>query len=331
MTRRFSVRAALAIFAAALACFASGVCAQAKSTLVWGTSQAPRHLNPAVQSGIATMMPGAQIFASPLRFDDKWNAQPYLAESWSFQDDGLSLLLKLVPNATFRPAGDLGGRRVLDHDHQANHRSRRCSRRWTGWTRPSAGGGDPHGENNAPVGSGYKFVEFRPGDIIWTRPGSSSGTPALRRVIFRIFRIRRAPARSGGGDPLRPVLVGPRLARRWRSRDFDHHKGAGHRAINWLAFSAKPFDDARIRQAVSFAVDSSSPEAACRPHQIATARSRRVPFYTGVGTYSEPRAGGKLLERPVSEGCERHALRGGGGLPSGQQRQQRTCGISRRS
>ena len=97
MTRRFSVRAALAIFAAALACFASGVCAQAKSTLVWGTSQAPRHLNPAVQSGIATMMPGAQIFASPLRFDDKWNAQPYLAESWSFQDDGLSLLLKLVP------------------------------------------------------------------------------------------------------------------------------------------------------------------------------------------------------------------------------------------
>ena len=55
-------------------------------TLIWGTTQAPRHLNPAVQSGIATMMPGAQLFASPLRFDDKWNAQPYLAESWSFQD-----------------------------------------------------------------------------------------------------------------------------------------------------------------------------------------------------------------------------------------------------
>jgi peptide/nickel transport system substrate-binding protein len=46
-------------------------------------------------------MPAAQIFASPLRYDADWNPQPYLAQSWSFQDDGKSLLLKLVPNATF--------------------------------------------------------------------------------------------------------------------------------------------------------------------------------------------------------------------------------------
>ncbi|MCH2298603.1 MAG: ABC transporter substrate-binding protein, partial [SAR324 cluster bacterium] len=50
----------------------------------------PRQLNPAVQSGSDTGAPGAQLFATPLRFDENWNPQPYLAESWSISDDGLS-------------------------------------------------------------------------------------------------------------------------------------------------------------------------------------------------------------------------------------------------
>ena len=69
--------------------------------LVIGTSQVPRHFNGAVQSGIATAMVSTQVFASPLRFDDKWNPQPYLAKSWSVAPDGLSVTLKLVENATF--------------------------------------------------------------------------------------------------------------------------------------------------------------------------------------------------------------------------------------
>lgn len=52
-------------------------------TLVIGSTQAPRHLNGAVQSGLATALPSTQLFASPLRFDDKWNPQPYLAEKWT--------------------------------------------------------------------------------------------------------------------------------------------------------------------------------------------------------------------------------------------------------
>ena len=36
----------------------------------------PRHLNPAVQSGIWTGQPGAQLFATPLRFDESsWHAR----------------------------------------------------------------------------------------------------------------------------------------------------------------------------------------------------------------------------------------------------------------
>ncbi len=70
-------------------------------TLVVGSTQVPRHLNGGVQSGIATAVPSTQIFASPLRFDDKWNPQPYLAETWKLADDGKSLTLNLRKNAVF--------------------------------------------------------------------------------------------------------------------------------------------------------------------------------------------------------------------------------------
>jgi peptide/nickel transport system substrate-binding protein len=69
-------------------------------TLVVGSPAILRHLNHAIQAAPVNQV-GAQIFASPLRFDKDWNPQPYLAESWTFQDDGKSLLLRLVPNATF--------------------------------------------------------------------------------------------------------------------------------------------------------------------------------------------------------------------------------------
>ena len=70
-------------------------------TVVIATTQAPRHFNGAVQSGLATALPSTQIFASPLRYDDNWNPKPYLAESWQTAPDGLSITLKLVKNAVF--------------------------------------------------------------------------------------------------------------------------------------------------------------------------------------------------------------------------------------
>jgi peptide/nickel transport system substrate-binding protein len=75
--------------------------AQKGGSLVLVSTQSPRHLNPAVQSGAATGVPGAQIFASPLLFDADWKPHPYLAESWKAAEDGLSLTLNLVKNAKF--------------------------------------------------------------------------------------------------------------------------------------------------------------------------------------------------------------------------------------
>ncbi|AXC51058.1 ABC transporter substrate-binding protein [Paracoccus suum] len=74
---------------------------QTGGTLVVASLQKPRHLNPAVQSGIATAVPGAQIFATPLRFGADFTPQPYLAESWSFSEDQKVLTLKLRQGAVF--------------------------------------------------------------------------------------------------------------------------------------------------------------------------------------------------------------------------------------
>lgn len=61
----------------------------------------PRHFNSALISGSATAIIATQIFASPLRYDENWNPQPYLAKNWEVANDGLSVTLRLVEGATF--------------------------------------------------------------------------------------------------------------------------------------------------------------------------------------------------------------------------------------
>ena len=70
-------------------------------TLVVGSTHVARHLNGAVQSGIATAMPSTQLFASPVRFDADWKPHPYLAESWELSADGKTLTLHLRKDALF--------------------------------------------------------------------------------------------------------------------------------------------------------------------------------------------------------------------------------------
>ncbi|MEY4364016.1 MAG: hypothetical protein RLZZ24_1368 [Pseudomonadota bacterium] len=99
--KRFISSTALALVALALPWQAQAQEPKRGGTLVVGTTQTPRHLNGAVQSGIATAMPSTQLFASPLRFDDQWKPQPYLAERWTLAEDGKSLTLYLRKGAVF--------------------------------------------------------------------------------------------------------------------------------------------------------------------------------------------------------------------------------------
>lgn len=70
-------------------------------TLVIASSQVPRTLNGAVQSGYATALPGTQLNAGLLLYTDSFEPQPYLAESWEVSDDGLHVTVHLVDGAVF--------------------------------------------------------------------------------------------------------------------------------------------------------------------------------------------------------------------------------------
>lgn len=59
------------------------------------------HFNSNIASGTPTGIPAVQLHAALLRIDKDWNPQPYLAESWSISDDGLSVTVNLRKNAVF--------------------------------------------------------------------------------------------------------------------------------------------------------------------------------------------------------------------------------------
>jgi peptide/nickel transport system substrate-binding protein len=233
--RTLCAATAAAGIAAALAALAPAAHAQgAANTLVIGMGATPRHLNSAVQSGTATGIPAAQIFASPLRFDKDWTPQPYLAETWTFQDDGKSLLLKLVPNATFHD-----GKPITSEDVafsimtiKANHPFQSMFEPVERVDTPSpqiaiirlksphpaillalsppfcpiipkhvfGDGQDPktHPRNANPVGSGpYKVVEFKPREAIVLEkyPGFfMKDRPKFDRLIIRIIPDTAAQA-----------------------------------------------------------------------------------------------------------------------------------------
>lgn len=101
LTRRTLLAGAAAIAALAMPLTLSAQEIQTGGTLVMASLQKPRHLNAAVQSGIATAVPAAQIFATLLRYGETFEPEPYLAESWEYGDDSKTLTLKLREGATF--------------------------------------------------------------------------------------------------------------------------------------------------------------------------------------------------------------------------------------
>ena len=274
---------------------------QAPSTLVVGMTQTPRHLNSAVQSGVATGIPAAQIFASPLRFDSDWNPQPYLAESWSFQDDGRSLLLRLVPGATFHD-----GKPITSEDVafsimtiKANHPFQSMFAPVERVDTPAPniavirlsaphpaillalsppfcpiipkhvfGDGQSmptHPRNASPVGSGpYKVVEFNPREAIVLEKHAGffiKDRPKFDRLIFRLIPDTAAQALALERGEI-DLMFGPTLSQfnqlsKSPNVVVSRKGGEAIGPIGWLAFNLKrkPFDDVRVRQAISYAID----------------------------------------------------------------------------
>lgn len=197
-------------------------------TLVIASTQVPRHLNGAVQSGIATAVPSTQIFASPLRYDENWEPQPYLAKSWEVADDGLSVTLHLVENATFHDGSPVTSEDVAFSimTTKANHPFKSMFAPVEAIDTPDAhtavirlskphpalllalspalapvlpkklfdNGEDPKSNsfNSKPVGSGpFMLKEFTPGEAIVLEKNPNfflEGRPKLDEIIIRIIK-----------------------------------------------------------------------------------------------------------------------------------------------
>lgn len=195
-------------------------------TLVIASTQTPRHLNGAVQSGIATAVPSTQIFASLLRYDDGWDPQPYLAQSWEVSDDGLTVTFNLVDNARFHDGQPVTSEDVAfsimtikeKHPFQtmfAPVETIETPDPLTAVFRLSQphpalllalspalapilpkhvyGDGQDvaaHPANNAPVGSGpFKLREFSPGEAIVLEKNTDffiEGRPHLDEIVIRL-------------------------------------------------------------------------------------------------------------------------------------------------
>lgn len=200
----------------------------AEGTLVIASTQTPRHLNGAVQSGTATAVPSTQIFASLLRYDSGWDPQPYLAKSWETSADGLTVTFNLVDNATFHD-----GKPVTSEDVafsimtiKQNHPFQSMFAPVEAVETPDAhtavfklskphpalmlalspalapilpkhvygDGQDPksHPANSAPVGSGpFILSEFTPGEAVVMKKNPNfflEGRPKLDEIIVRIVK-----------------------------------------------------------------------------------------------------------------------------------------------
>ena len=196
--------------------------------LVVGTTQRPRHLNAAVQSGIATMFPAAQLFASPLRMGADWKPQPFLAEKFELSADNRSVVLTLRRDALFHD-----GRPITAEDIKFSIETIRDHHPFKSMYAPVnavtidgplravvrlaephpalllamstsltpiipkhifGDGIDPkvHPRNTNPVGSGpFKLVEFKPGEhLILERFDKFflPGLPKLDRIIVKEYK-----------------------------------------------------------------------------------------------------------------------------------------------
>ena len=218
-------------------------------TLVVGFNSVPRHLNSAVQSGTVTGIPAAQIFASPLRFDKDWNPEPYLAETWSFQDDGKSVLLKIRAGATFHDGKPITSEDVafsimtIKANHPFQSMFEPVERVDTPTPRiavirmrqphpaillalsppfcpiiPKHVFGDgtdvkAHPKNNLPVGSGpFKVVSFNPRESIVMERHAGYFFPDRPKFDKLIFRIYSDPSSLALGLERGEVDFVPQLA-----------------------------------------------------------------------------------------------------------------------
>jgi glutathione transport system substrate-binding protein len=267
----------------------------ASDTLLIIQNEPPRSMDPADQVATATAAVLAPMFEGLTRYDEKFNAVPGLAASWTSDPEGTVWTFKLRPNIRFHDGTPCDADAVVAsfQRHLDVKRGLAASGRFRGviaavqasdpetvvFTLKApypafirllavvAGGivspaADKSGQmGRKPVGTGpFKFVEWAMNDHVSQERfadywGTKSGISALKWTWSSEPSVMNMAIRTREADVA--AFFPPLFAATVKTqRDLTLIQGEGA-AVYWLALNTqlKPLDDVRVRRALNYATD----------------------------------------------------------------------------
>ena len=289
-----------------------------RDTLTVAIDREPKSLLPYVSNDTGTAPITHQYFESLLAVDSEMNLQPCLAVSWEVVDE-LSYRFHLREGVKFQDGTDFTAADVLytleqftnspatssivaidlekttiEDDHTILVVTKdptpgflkMCSLDVMGIVQKAGAEADPEGYAKAPIGTGpFKFVEWVSGDHIKFEANKEwwGGEIAFDTLLIRIIpesATRAIEAENGGVDISRITISDvPAVAA-------DPNVNLILQSIlntSYISFncSVKPFDDPKVRQAVSLAVDTEAIVYAVYGEYAEVSKSFVAPTITG--------------------------------------------------
>ncbi|MCW2238348.1 ABC transporter substrate-binding protein [Azospirillum canadense] len=293
-TARLALAAALAFGAVTFGAAPTPAWAQARTDLVVGMRLEPPHLDPTAGAAAAIKeVTYANLFEPLLRVDPDGNLAPGLAERWTVSADGLTYTFLLRPHAKFhdgRAADSAAVKFSLDRARGADsvnaqkgyfaaiaavdtpdpHTAVVTLSRPDGLFLFHMATGDAAivgpdsaaGNKQTPVGTGpFKFERWVAGDrvVLARNPDYDGPKPALERVTFRFISdpaAQVAALKAGDIDSFPQFDTYEALPQFRNDPAFSVMVGTTEgETILSTNNARKPFDDVRVRRAMSHAID----------------------------------------------------------------------------
>ncbi len=321
--------------------------AAAKDTLTLGMVLEPPVLDPTAGAASAIReVTYANIYEGLTRINSKGEVRPDLAESWTISPDGLTYTFKLVGGVKFHDGTPFDcsivkfsyGRAMAPDSVNAQKQlfepidSVKCPDSFTAVVklkRPTAlflfdmGWGDavmvsPKSaatNKTDPVGTGpFKFKEWVKGDHVTLvrNPDYWGAQPPLKSVTFKFIADPSAAtaAMLAGDIDAFPLFPAPEAIDQFKA-DARFHVNIGTtegKTIVALNNAKKPFDDIRVRRALTYAIDRKALIDAAQSGYGKPIGSHYVPTdpgyidLTGVYPYDPAKAKALLAEAGVKPG-----------------------------
>lgn len=334
---------------AAGALFVAAGQADAKDTLTLGMVLEPPHLDPTAGAASAIReVTYANIYEGLTRIDRNGQVQPALAESWSISPDGLTYTFKLIGGVKFQDGTPFDcsivkfsyGRAMAPDSVNAQKQlfepiaDITCPNTLTAVVklkRPSAlflfdmGWGDavmvsPKSaatNKTNPVGTGpFRFKEWVHGDHVELErnPDYWGSQPKLKSVTFKFVADPSAATAAvlAGDIDAFPLFPAPEAIDQFKADPrFAVHVGTTEgKTIIALNNARKPFDDVRVRRALTYAIDRQQLIDAAQSGFGKPIGSHYVPTdpgyidLTAVYPYDPAKAKALLAEAGVKPGTE---------------------------